>query len=84
MEEIVEALRYVDHVVIWESDTDDVSGALEELKPTIFANGGDRRTEQDIPEVMTCQKLNIDMVFHIGGGKINSSSELLRQYSGEK
>jgi cytidyltransferase-like protein len=41
-----------------------------------FANGGDRKTLIDIPESKVCQKNNIQLVFGIGGGKTQSSSDL--------
>ena len=44
----------------------------------IFANGGDRKNIQDIPEYKVCKENNIELVFGIGGGKIQSSSELTK------
>ncbi|MFC2070046.1 adenylyltransferase/cytidyltransferase family protein [Chloroflexota bacterium] len=42
----------------------------------IFANGGDRKDAMGILEYQTCVKQNIQMVFNVGGGKIQSSSWL--------
>ena len=42
-----------------------------------FANGGDRRNEDDIPESFVCEKYGIEMEFNVGGGKIQSSSSLV-------
>jgi D-beta-D-heptose 7-phosphate kinase/D-beta-D-heptose 1-phosphate adenosyltransferase len=82
--EIIRAFACVDDVYILESDRNDVGEALEHIKPHIFANGGDRRNTQDIPEAVVCEKHGIEMVFNIGeGGKIRSSSELLRNYLGK-
>jgi len=54
---------------------------LLKIKPDIFANGGDRFAD-NIPEFKLCNDLGIKMVFNIGrGGKIRSSSELLKEYS---
>ena len=90
--EIIEALSCVDKVVltkhklskkIYGRNTREYSicKELEEIKPDIFANGGDRFKE-DVPEVGVCNKLGIKMVFNIGkGGKVRSSSELLKEYS---
>ncbi len=79
--EIIRAFECVDDVFILESDRSDVGEALERLKPHIFANGGDRRNTADIPESVVCEEHGIEMVFNIGqGGKIRSSSELLRNY----
>jgi len=73
----------VDEVVVTnhEKDPEDISVCreLEELRPAIFANGGDRKAD-NIPEYRLCNKLDIEMVFNIGGGKIQSSSELVSTY----
>ena len=80
--EIIKAFAFVDDVYILESGRDDVGEALEKIKPHIFANGGDRKEEKDIPEADICRKLGIKTVFNVGmGGKIRSSSELLRAYN---
>lgn len=85
--EIVEALASVDEVVLsrheaggdyhdpqWRS----VCRELEDIKPDIFANGGDRSLEE-IPEAKTCRENGIEMVFNVGhGGKISSSSALAK------
>ncbi len=42
----------------------------------IFANGGDRKDAADILECQTCIDHNIEMVFNVGGDKIQSSSWL--------
>ena len=46
----------------------------------IFANGGDRKNADDIPEYKVCVENNIELVFEIGGGKIQSSSELTKSF----
>jgi len=87
--EIIEALECVDEVVIsgHRKNTKDISVAKEllKIKPHIFANGGDRKPEDvDIPssEYKVCKELGIEIVFNVGkGGKIRSSSELLKAYS---
>lgn len=82
--EILRAIRYVDEVIITthEENTKDISicRELEKLKPDIFANGGDRRPDLDpVPEVELCQKLGIKIEYNVGGGKMQSSSELVRK-----
>jgi cytidyltransferase-like protein len=42
----------------------------------IFANGGDRKDAAGILENQTCIDNNIQLVFNVGGGKIQSSSWL--------
>ena len=78
--EIIQSLRCVDAVHVLESDRPDVSEAIERFKPAIFANGGDRKAEKDIPESEVCKRLGVKMVFNVGGGKLRSSSELLHIY----
>ncbi|MHB1117910.1 MAG: adenylyltransferase/cytidyltransferase family protein [Minisyncoccota bacterium] len=77
---IVRGFACVDDVFILESDRNDVGEAIEKIRPHVFANGGDRKDEKDIPEAEICQKLGVEMVFNVGGGKVQSSSELLKQY----
>jgi len=72
--EIVRALGIVDKVFL-SIDTDrTVCKSLEEIKPDIFANGGDRSTDE-IPETSICKKYNIKMIDGLGD-KIRSSSSL--------
>lgn len=83
--EIIEALRAVDRVIITshKKNTKDMSVCeeIKKIKPDIFANGGDRFAD-DIPEFKLCKEMGIKMVFNVGrGGKIRSSSELLKNYS---
>ena len=88
---IIEAIRYVDEVVITshpQNPTDmSVSRELEKLKPHVFANGGDRDeknaadpTSSLYHDIQTCKRLGIEMVFNVGhSGKIQSSSELVKR-----
>ena len=72
--EIVRALGIVDKVFL-SIDTDrTVCKSLEEIKPDIFANGGDRTTDE-VPETSICKKYNIKMIDGLGD-KIRSSSSL--------
>ena len=87
--EIIEALSCVDEVIISShpKSTNDISVSeeIKKIRPHIFANGGDRSpTHIDIPssEHQVCKELGIKVVFNVGrGGKIRSSSELLKEYS---
>lgn len=88
---ILAAIRYVDEVIITkhpEHPRDmSICTELGALRPDIFANGGDRN-QQDAnnksssfnPEQALCQRLGIEMVFHVGGGKAQSSSELVKKF----
>ena len=71
---IVKSLGMVDDVFLSIDNDKSVCKSLEELKPDIFANGGDR-FESDSPESGICKKLNIKMVDGLGD-KIRSSSSL--------
>ena len=53
-----------------------VSEALRRLKPDYFGNGGDRKTD-NTPEMEVCTELGIGLVWNVGGGKIQSSSDLV-------
>jgi|TARA_E500000331_G_scaffold330851_1_gene352765 cytidyltransferase-like protein len=63
------------------SAVDDSDGtvceALRRLKPTYFANGGDRKTD-NTPEMDVCKEENISLLWNMGGGKIQSSSTLVQ------
>jgi len=78
----VEILNAIKGVVLVDSvdDTDDtVCEAINRLKPTYFANGGDRG-KSNTPEQSACNKLGIELLWAIGGEeKLDSSSELARK-----
>jgi D-beta-D-heptose 7-phosphate kinase/D-beta-D-heptose 1-phosphate adenosyltransferase len=45
----------------------------------IFCNGGDRVAD-NVPEHILCEKLGIECVWNVGGGKVESSSDLVKRY----
>lgn len=79
--EILRAIRGVDDVVITShpENPEDMSVCreLEELKPDVFANGGDRKAD-NIPEYDLCRTLGIAMIFNLGK-KVQSSSDLVKK-----
>jgi D-beta-D-heptose 7-phosphate kinase/D-beta-D-heptose 1-phosphate adenosyltransferase len=77
--EILRALRDVDEVVAAVDPDQTVRETLRLVKPHVFANGGDRREAEDIPEAAVCRELGIEMVFNVGGGKVQSSSDLVQR-----
>lgn len=82
--EILEAISGVDKVVLTShpKNPSDMSVSLElaKINPTIFANGGDRKKESDIPETILCKEKGITLLFNVGkGGKIQSSSNLAKK-----
>ncbi|MEM2291980.1 MAG: adenylyltransferase/cytidyltransferase family protein [Nitrososphaerota archaeon] len=79
---VIEAIRYVDEVVICSSPCDlTTCDALRKVKPHIFAKGGDR-TPENMPtsEVELCKRLGIKIVYGVGGGKVQSSSWLVKNF----
>jgi D-beta-D-heptose 7-phosphate kinase/D-beta-D-heptose 1-phosphate adenosyltransferase len=77
---VIEAIRYVDEVIICGSSCDlTTCDALRSVKPKIFAKGGDR-TPENMPrsEVELCKKFGIEIVYGVGGGKVQSSSWIVK------
>lgn len=71
---IVSSIKYVDEVFLSIDKDKTVCKSLEKIKPTIFANGGDRKN-YEIPESVICNKYNIEIIDSLGE-KIRSSSDL--------
>ena len=71
---IVSSIKYVDEVFHSIDKDKTVCKSLEKIKPTIFANGGDRKN-YEIPESVICNKYNIEIIDGLGE-KIRSSSDL--------
>ena len=83
-QEILYAIKGVVDVVKALDDDDTVCKTLEMINPDIFANGGDRK-EGNVPEYKLCEKLNIQMMFGIGGrDKPQSSSWLIDKMRQER
>ena len=80
--EIIIAIGCVDEVILTDHEEGEedrsVCRALRAIRPHIFANGGDRKPDDDpVPEVSLCTELSIHMVYNVGqGGKVQSSSWL--------
>jgi len=84
--EVLEGIRGIDEVILTQHSEDpqdmSVCEALREIKPDIFAQGGDRNT-QNIPpcEVALQKELGFRVVENVGpGGKVQSSSWLLAKH----
>ena len=75
---IVENLKMVDEAVISIDKDRTVCETLRMIKPDIFANGGDR-DRGNVPETPVCDELGIKMIDNVGGGKVNSSSDILKK-----
>ena len=84
-EEILRSVKWIDEVIITHHSRNpkDVSVSKEilRIKPDIFAKGGNRKNEKDIPEAETCKKIGCKIVFNVGpGGNFKYSSWLLDKY----
>lgn len=77
--EILSNIKGVCKVVAVDDTDGTVCEALRREKPTYFANGGDR-TDKNTPEMKICSDHGITMIWGIGGGKIQSSSDLVANY----
>jgi cytidyltransferase-like protein len=77
--EILEAIRYVHRVVPVIDEGNTVAETIRLHKPNFFAKGGDR-TMDNIPEEekTACKDSNTIILTGVGGGKIQSSSWLIR------
>lgn len=86
--QIILGFSCVDEVVDSVDEDNTVIKTLEMLsskrKIDIFANGGDRKNNKDIPENEICREHNIELVFDVGGGKVQSSSDLTNQFRNYK
>ena len=81
--EILESIKGV--IAVYEAKDDDnsVCESLREIKPTMFANGGDRK-DDNVPEVALCDELGIKLIWNVGGEKIQSSSWLVEKSKEKK
>tara|TARA_R100001082_G_scaffold21832_1_gene10469 strand:+ start:1962 stop:2405 length:444 start_codon:yes stop_codon:yes gene_type:complete len=74
--EILEGFGCVTKTTHVEDSDNSVCEALRRIKPDYFANGGDRKTD-NTPEMNVCDIEGIEMLWNVGGGKIQSSSTLV-------
>lgn len=81
--EIIKAIKYVDEVFLSVDRDGSVKESLKAVAKMheecelFFANGGDRH-KGNIPETEVCEEFNIKMIDNVGGGKVQSSSWLLK------
>ena len=92
--ELLRAIKNVDTVYCMDefggSDSDGtVIAAIRSVRPTFFANGGDRR-QDNVPEQSVCDDLGTHLLWRIGGDDkpqssswlVNNAMEQLKQQSG--
>ncbi|MDD2354141.1 MAG: adenylyltransferase/cytidyltransferase family protein [Patescibacteria group bacterium] len=80
---IIGALRDVDEVFLAVDRDKSVCKSLKIINPDIFANGGDRKNINDVPEYPICEKMGIKMVDGLGR-KIRASSKMIAQAAATK
>lgn len=77
---LVNALRDVDEAFIAVDDDRTVSASIEMVAQghtdheVIFANGGDRKNGEVVPESDVCERYGVEMVFDLGGNEKADSS----------
>jgi cytidyltransferase-like protein len=74
--EIISAIRGVVAVTQADDKDDTVCESLKEIVPDAFANGGDRG-DKNTPEIDLCKEMGIELLWNIGGKKVQSSSSLV-------
>lgn len=74
--EILNSIKFVSEVYAAKDEDNSVCESLFEHVPDLFGNGGDRKND-NTPEIQTCKKLGIELLWNLGGGKIQSSSDLV-------
>ena len=74
--EILEGFSATGVTVRVDDSDNTVCEALRRIKPDYFANGGDRKSH-NTPEMNMCEELGIEMLWGVGGGKVQSSSTLV-------
>lgn len=82
--EIISGIKGVDCVVAWDSDDQTVTGALQVVRPIVFTKGGDRTSSENVPEFQFCESIGCEVIFNVGGEKIQSSSELVSKMKEDK
>ena len=76
--EILNAIKGVVLVDSVDDSDDTVCEAIKRLKPTYFANGGDRG-RANTPEQAVCEEIGVKLLWGVGGEeKLQSSSELTK------
>ena len=85
--EILESCKFVNQVLPFDDSDDTANDIIKEVcrlyrdfdVNVYFANGGDRG-KGNVPEVDVCKDLGVIMLWGVGGGKIQSSSDLTKKW----
>ena len=82
--EILQSCKYINQVLPFDDSDETANDIIKQVCSLYrdfdvniyFANGGDR-TSDNVPEMKVCDELGVEMVWGVGGGKIQSSSWLI-------
>ena len=80
--EMVQGTRGVSKAMAFDDDDNSACDLLRRVRAlwpnfkVAFANGGDR-TADNIPEVPVADELDVHLIWGVGGGKVQSSSDLV-------
>ena len=75
--ELLQGFYCVSKTIGVDDSDDTVMEALNRIRPDYFANGGDRKCT-NTPELKLCRSIGIQPLWAVGGGKVQSSSELVK------
>lgn len=82
--ELVASFKGVTETVEFNDDDGSACDLIEKVRKQFpdssiaFGNGGDRVLD-NVPEVLVATQENIDLVWKLGGGKIQSSSDMVKK-----
>ena len=82
--EILQSCKYINQVLPFDDSDETANDIIKQVCSLYrdfdvniyFANGGDRISD-NVPEMKVCDELGVEMVWGVGGGKIQSSSWLI-------
>ena len=82
--EIIQSCKYINQVLPFDDSDETANDIIKQVCSLYrdfdvniyFANGGDR-TSDNVPEMKVCDELGVEMIWGLGGGKIQSSSWLI-------
>ena len=80
--EMVQGTRGVSKAMSFDDDDNSACDFLRQVRAlcpnfkVAFANGGDR-TSDNIPEIPVAEELGVHLIWGVGGGKVQSSSNLV-------
>ena len=87
---LLRSLKGVDQVVLSIDEDPAIINTIEMVAKQhpgdelIFANGGDRDSEKEVPEAEVCARYNIEMIFNAGGTEKTDSSTRINQAIGHE